>query len=229
MKRKLLSILQFFIAVCALLPALAYADQRYVTDQFEVMLRTGPSGNHAIIRMLKSGAALTVLDPEVDNGYVRVQTNAGTEGWVLIRYLIREPVARVQLENLVRQITQTEPKDASIRGQLNTVKAEYDNANKRITQLEAEKKELENQLDAIKHRAASVLAIDDENKQLQQQLAEARAQLKTLQEQYSELSNDNEKDWFITGALVLGGGLLLGLIIPKISWRRQRSPYGSLY
>jgi SH3 domain protein len=228
MKRKLLSILQFFIAVCALLPALAYADQRYVTDQFEVMLRTGPSGNHAIIRMLKSGAALTVLDPEVDNGYVRVQTNAGTEGWVLIRYLIREPVARVQLENLVRQITQTEPKDASIRGQLNTVKAEYDNANKRITQLEAEKKELENQLDAIKNRAASVLAIDDENKQLQQQLAEARAQLKTLQEQYSELSNDNEKDWFITGALVLGGGLLLGLIIPKISWRRQRSPYGSL-
>ncbi len=228
MKRKLLSILQFFIAVCALLPALAYADQRYVTDQFEVMLRTGPSGNHAIIRMLKSGAALTVLDPEVDNGYVRVQTNAGTEGWVLIRYLIREPVARVQLENLVRQITQIEPKDASIRGQLNTVKAEYDNANKRITQLEAEKKELENQLDAIKHRAASVLAIDDENKQLQQQLAEAKAQLKTLQEQYSELSNDNEKDWFITGALVLGGGLLLGLIIPKISWRRQRSPYGSL-
>jgi SH3 domain protein len=228
MKRKLLSILQFFIAVCALLSALAYADQRYVTDQFEVMLRTGPSGNHAIIRMLKSGAALTVLDPEVDNGYVRVQTNAGTEGWVLIRYLIREPVARVQLESLVRQITQTEPKDASIRGQLNTVKAEYDNANKRITQLEAEKKELENQLDAIKNRAASVLAIDDENKQLQQQLAEARAQLKTLQEQYSELSNDNEKDWFITGALVLGGGLLLGLIIPKISWRRQRSPYGSL-
>jgi SH3 domain protein len=228
MKRKLLSILQFFIAVCALVPAQAYADQRYVTDQFEVMLRTGPSGNHAIIRMLKSGAALTVLDPEVDNGYVRVQTNAGTEGWVLIRYLIREPVARVQLENLVRQITQTEPKDASIRGQLNTVKAEYDNANKRITQLEAEKKELENQLDAIKHRAANVLAIDDENKQLQQQLAEARAQLKTLQEQYSELSNDNEKDWFITGALVLGGGLLLGLIIPKISWRRQRSPYGSL-
>jgi SH3 domain protein len=228
MKRKLLPMLQSFIAICVLLPLLVHADQRYVTDQFEVMLRTGPSGNHAIIRMLKSGAALTVLDPEVDNGYVRVQTNAGTEGWVLIRYLIREPVARVQLENLVRQITQTEPKDASIRSQLNTVKAEYDNANKRITQLEAEKKELENQLDAIKHRAANVLAIDDENKQLQQQLAEARAQLKTLQEQYSELSNDNEKDWFITGALVLGGGLLLGLIIPKISWRRQRSPYGSL-
>ena len=227
MIKKFLLTLQFFIAFCAILPALVYADQRYVTDQFEVMLRTGPSGNHAIIRMLKSGAALTVLDPEADNGYVRVQTNAGTEGWVLTRYLIREPAARVQLENLVKLVTQTEPKDASIRGQLNAVKTEYDNANKRIALLEAEKKEMENQLDAIKNRAANVLAIDAENKQLQQQLTEARAQVKSLQEQFSELSNNNEKDWFITGALVLGGGLLLGLIIPKISWRRQRSPYGS--
>lgn len=227
MKRKILLILQFFIAVCAALPALVHADQRYVTDQFEVMLRTGPSGNHAIIRMLKSGAALTVLDPEVDNGYVRVQTNAGTEGWVLTRYLIREPVARVQLENLVKQVTQTEPKDASIRGQLNAVKIEYDNVNKRVALIEAEKKAVEEQLDAIRNRAANVLAIDAENKQLQQQLAEAKAQIKTLQEQFSELSNNNEKDWFITGALVLGGGLLLGLIIPKISWRRQRSSYGS--
>lgn len=218
--------LRFFIAVCVLLPSLVYADQRYVTDQFEVMLRTGPSGNHAIIRMLKSGVALTVLDPEVDNGYVRVQTNAGTEGWVLTRYLIREPVARVQLESLVKQVTRAEPKDASIRSQLNAVKIEYDNANKRITLLEAEKKEVEEQLDAIRNRAANVLAIDAENKQLQQQLAEAKAQVKTLQEQFSELSNNNEKDWFITGALVLVGGLLLGLIIPKISWRRQRSPYG---
>lgn len=222
-----LSILQLFIAVCTVLPSLACADQRYVTDQFEVMLRTGPSGNHAILRMMKSGAALTVMDPEVDNGYVRVQTNAGTEGWVLVRYLIREPVARVQLENLVKQVTQTEPKDTHIRGQVNAVKAEYDNTNKRIAHLEAEKKALENQLDAIKNKAADVLAIDAENQQLQQKLTEARAQLKTLQEKYSELSNTNEKDWFITGALVLTGGLLLGLIIPKISWRRQRSPYGS--
>ena len=227
MIRNNLSILQLFVAACAVLPLLAYADQRYVTDQFEVMLRTGPSGNHTILRMLKSGAALTVLDPEVDNGYVRVQTRAGTEGWVLTRYLIREPVARVQLENLVRQVARTEPKGANIRGHVNAVKAEYDNVNKRIAHLETEKKELENQLDAIRSKAADVLAIDAENKQLQQKLTEARAQFKALQEKYSELSNTNEKDRFITGALVLAGGLLLGLIIPKIGWRRQRSPYGS--
>lgn len=145
---------------------------------------------------------------------------------MLSRYLIREPVARVQIENLVKQVTNTEPKDTSIRGQLNFVKAEFANANNRIDNLEHEKKELKKRLNAIKKTAADVLAIDAENEQLHQQYNEIKAQFMALQEQYSEVSNDNEREWFITGAMVLFGGLLLGLIIPKISWRKKRSPYG---
>jgi len=228
MKKNSLAILKIFIAGCLLLlPALVYADQRYVTDQFEVVLRTGPSGNHAILRMLKSGTALKMLEQDVENGYSRVQTHAGTEGWALTRYLIGEPVARVQLENLVKQVTSTEPKDASIRGQINFIKKEFEGTHSRIAHLEREKMELEERLVAIKNKAADVLTIDAENKELHQKFAEAKAQLKTLQEQYGELSSNNDKDWFITGAAVLLGGLLLGLIIPKISWRKQRSPYGS--
>ncbi|MCB1935062.1 MAG: TIGR04211 family SH3 domain-containing protein [Nitrosomonas sp.] len=189
-------------------------------------MRSGPTNSHTIVRMLKSGTALTVLEQDKENGYSRVQTAAGTEGWVLSRYLIREPVARVQIENLVKQVTNTEPKDTSIRGQLNFVKAEFANANNRIDNLEHEKKELEKRLNAIKKTAADVLAIDAENEQLHQQYNEIKAQFMALQEQYSEVSNDNEREWFITGAMVLFGGLLLGLIIPKISWRKKRSPYG---
>ena len=219
-------LLKILIAAWVLLPVLVFADQRFVTDQFEITMRSGPTNSHTIVRMLKSGTALTVLEQEKENGYSRVQTAAGTEGWVLSRYLIREPVARVQIENLVKQVTNTEPKDTSIRGQLNFVKAEFANANNRIDNLEHEKKELEKRLNAIKKTAADVLAIDAENEQLHQQYNEIKAQFMALQEQYSEVSNDNEREWFITGAMVLFGGLLLGLIIPKISWRKKRSPYG---
>ncbi|MCB1985745.1 MAG: TIGR04211 family SH3 domain-containing protein [Burkholderiales bacterium] len=205
---------------------MAIAEQRYVTDNFEITLRTGPSGNHAIQRMIKSGAALEVLEQDEENGYSLVRTNGGVEGWVLSRYLMREPAARVQLENLVKQVTNKEPQNASIRNQLNLIKTEYENVNNRITHLVQEKKQLQDQLNEIKSTAANVLAIDAENKQLHQKFVEAKSELKTLQEQYSALNNSNEKDWFITGALVLLGGLLLGLIIPKISWQR-RSRYGS--
>jgi len=226
MKTKISALSKIFIASCLLLPTLVFAKQLFVSDQFEVLLRTGPSGSHAIVRVLKSGVELKELERDAENGYSRVQTTAGTEGWVLSRYLISEPVARMQIENLVKQVTNTEPKDKTIQGQLNFVKTEFENAHKRIADLEREKQELEQRLNDIQNKAASVLTIDAENRQLHQQYTEARSQLKTLQEQFSEVSNQNDREWFITGAMVLCGGLLLGLIIPKINWRKQRSSYG---
>ncbi|HBV21301.1 MAG TPA: TIGR04211 family SH3 domain-containing protein, partial [Nitrosomonas sp.] len=172
------------------------------------------------------GTALEVLEQDADSGYSKVQTNSGVEGWVLTRYLMREPAARMQLQHLVKQVTGNMPQNSSIRSQMDLIKTEYDNANDRIKALELDKEQLEEQLNEIKSTAANVLAIDAENQQLHHKFTEAKSQLEALQEQYSRLSDSSEKDWFITGALVLLGGLLLGLIIPKISWQR-RSRYGS--
>ena len=215
----------FFFASGLIVSTLAVAEQRYVTDNFEITLRTGPSGSHTIQRMVKSGTALELIEQDEENGYSKVRTNGGTEGWVLSRYLMREPAARVQLENLVKQITSKAPQSSSIRNQMNLIKTEYDNVNNRIVHLENEKKQLLDQLNEIKSTAANVLAIDAENKQLHQKFVEAKSELRALQEQYSSLDESNEREWFITGAMVLLGGLVLGLIIPKIRWRR-RSRYG---
>lgn len=204
----------------------AIAETRYVTDQFEITLRTGSSSSHAIQRMVKSGTLLEVLEQDEESGYSKVQTSSGVEGWVLTRYLMREPAARTQLQNLVKQVTNNAPQNSSIRSQMDLIKTEYDNANNRIRDLEQDKKQLEHQLNEIKNASANVLAIDAENQQLHQKFTEAKSQLEVLQEQYTRLNDSHEKDWFITGALVLLGGLLLGLIIPKISWQR-RSRYGS--
>lgn len=211
----------FFFFSCLFVSTLAIAEQRYVTDNFEITLRTGPSGSHTIQRMVKSGTALEVIEQDEENGYSKVRTSGGTEGWVLSRYLMREPAARVQLANLVKQVTNKEPQSSSIRNQLNLIKTEYGNVNNRITHLENEKKQLQEQLNEIKGTAANVLAIDAENKQLHQKFVETKSELRTIQEKYHALDESNERNWFITGALVLLGGLLLGLIIPKIRWRRR--------
>ncbi len=203
-----------------------YAETRYVTDQFEITLRTGPSSSHAIQRMVKSGAALQVLETDAENGYSRVQTTGDIEGWVLSRYLMSEPAARTQLERLTKQLTNTNAKGSSLRAQFNTIKSEYDNANKRITTLEGEKKQLQDQLAEIKRTAADVLTIDMQNKELSQQLSVTQKKFNELQQENNELGSSKDRDWFVTGALVLFGGLLLGLIIPKISFQK-RSRYGS--
>ena len=222
---KFLVPLQFGLVCCLfLITSLAQAEKRYVTDEFEITLRSGPSSTHTIQRMVKSGATLTVLERDEDNGYSRVKTYGGTEGWVLSRYLMREPAARNQLENLSSQVAKVT--EGSLKVRANAIKNTYDDATKRITTLERENKSLQDELTNIKSIAADVLAIDQQNDELSQDLSEQETQISSLLEENQMLKSDKQRDWFIVGALVLFAGLFLGLVIPKIHWRK-RSRYDS--
>ncbi|MDH5552316.1 MAG: TIGR04211 family SH3 domain-containing protein [Nitrosomonas sp.] len=221
---KFIAPLQFNLICLLFISSLAQAETRYVTDEFEITLRSGPSSTHTIQRMLKSGASLTVLERDEETGYSHVKTSGGTEGWVLNRYLMREPAARVQLEGLSSQLAKVN--EGSLRVRANAIKKTHDDATKRITELERENKNLQNELTNIKSIAANVLAIDQQNDELSQDLADKDAQINSLQKENQILSSDTQRDWFIAGALVLFVGLFLGLVIPKIQWRK-RSRYDS--
>ena len=99
-------ILRFFSAVflAAILADVALAQSAWVSDEFEVTLRTGPSTSNAIQLMVGSGTELEILEQDEEAGYARVRTNGGTEGWVLSRYLMTEPSAREQLATVTRDL-----------------------------------------------------------------------------------------------------------------------------
>lgn len=210
---------------CVLYSVLAAAETRYVSDQLEVTLRRGPTLSHAVLRMLKSGAAVEVLEMDKESGHTRVKANGGIEGWILTRYLSAEPTARMQLEKMMKDMNRTDNPDHSVLAQLKNIKNEYESAQQRIAKLENENKQLEEQLDSIKHTAANVLSIDKENKKFRQKLATSEERLNSLQLENGELQSDKNKDWFFAGAVVLVSGLLLGLILPKMA-QRKTSRYG---
>lgn len=201
--------------------SVAVAQDAWVSDQFEVMLRTGPSTSNAIERMLPSGTSLEVLETDADAGYSRVQTAAGTEGWVLSRYLMNEPSAREQLRRLTGQLSSATDAGSSLTSQLDAVKGQYATASNRIAALEREKKALQEELADIKRTAANVLSIDNQNKDLREQLAMTEIEVGTLEQQNRELSGQSTRQWFLTGALVIVVGIILGLWLPRIRWRRR--------
>ncbi len=224
-KYKYIVLIIWFIA-CSPYSASASAETRYVSDQLEVTVRRGPSLSHAVLRMLKSGAAVEVLENDAETGHTRVKTSNGTEGWILSRYLSTEPDARSQLEKMAKQITNSTVPEGSVRVQLNTIKDEYEGTKKRLLTLEGENKRLEEQLDSIKKASANVIAIDKENKKLQEKITATEERFNTLQQKNSELEDHRQKDWFFAGALVLFGGIALGLILPLLA-RKKRSRYDS--
>jgi SH3 domain protein len=202
------------------------AESGWVSDQFEVMLRTGPSTNNAIELMVDSGTELEILEEDTDAGYTRVRTGGGTEGWVLSRYLMTEPPARQQLEMLTQQLTSANAEGSSMGSQLGAIRGEYDSAMRQIRQLEEDKSSLQAQMDDVTQKAANTLAIDRQNQNLQQQLTDAEITVSILEQENEKLSGQTTRNWFITGALVLFGGVLLGLILPRMKFQK-RSRYDS--
>ena len=207
--------------LCIGLAQVAAAETVWVSDQFEVMLRTGPSTGNAIERMLPSGTALEVLERDDESGYAKVRTAAGTEGWVLTRYLMNEPSAREQLTTLTKRLTNANAEGSSLTSQLGAIRGEYDSAKQKIAALEKEKKQLEEDLAEIKRTAANVLSINDQNKDLRDQLSAAEIRADTLEQQNRELTAQTTRYWFISGAAVLLVGILLGIWLPRVRWQRR--------
>ncbi len=199
----------------------ASAESAWVSDEFEITLRSGPSTSNAIELMLRSGTQLEVLERDTESGYTRVRTGGGTEGWVLTRYLMNEPAAREQLASLTSQLTSEASRGSSLNTQLGAIRTEYDSATRRIETLEREKSDLEEELAEIKQTAANVLSINSQNKQLREQLAAEEIRVATLEQENRELSSQTTRYWFMSGALVLVVGMVLGLWLPRIRWQRR--------
>ncbi len=215
------------IALAALgMASTAFGQSAWVSDQFEVMLRTGPSTSNAIQLMVDSGTELQILGEDADAGYTQVRTGGGTEGWVLTRYLMNEPSAREQLITLSQQLTDATSDSSGLGSQLSAIRGEYEQATRQIRQLEQENGRLQSELDSITEKAANTLAIDRQNQDLQQQLTASEIKVSTLEQENETLGSKTTRNWFLAGAFVLFVGIILGLILPRMKFQK-RSRYDS--
>lgn len=203
--------------------ALNYSSLRaapaWVSDIFEITLRTGPSSDNVILMVVPSGTELTLL--EEDGGYTRVQTLGGTEGWVLTRYLMDEPSAREKLGGMVEKLANSQAYGDSMDVELDEIRAEYDDMTRSLNDLQQEKISLESELRQITDKAANVVAIDSQNVDLQQKLTTAEIQINLLEDEKDKLLNQSDRKWFFIGAVVLLAGILLGLVLPYMKFQRR--------
>ena len=199
----------------------AHAEKRYASDQVEVLLRTGPSHQHAIVRMLKSGDAVELLERDKAKGYSRVRAKGGSEGWVLSRHLMAEPSARELLEDLSLQISGAESKVDGPGAQASLIRLEFETLTKQIVAVEKDNQVLQEDLINIRQTAANAIALESQHQEMLQQNTVMEAKLVELEKENATLSSHIQRDWFYAGAIVLFTGLLLGLLIPRVQWRKR--------
>lgn len=212
-------------SACLVLGALLWttvlnAETAYVVDEFEITMRSGKSTGHRITQMLNSGERLEVLERDTTAGYAHVRSPNGQEGWVLLRHLSSQPAARDQLVEARRQLEAL---------QAGTLTEELNSAHQTIATLEAENQELTDtrdrlrqELDDLALRAAEPIKLAQQNDRYRQQIREQQELEQGLRDENRQLRSAEQRRWFVTGALVVGAGILLGLILPKLRFQRRK-------
>jgi SH3 domain protein len=203
------------------------AMEAYVTDSFEVTLRTGPSIENRIIGMPASGQPLEVLDTQGDWTLVRFQTpgRGSVEGWLLSRYVITRVPWELQSRTLKEE-------NGSLKGKLARVEKERGEATRDQQMLGEKLKETaealhkaESAYESLKHEAADYLKLKEAYTANQSTLKSTQKELQGLIEEHRRLSSLQRNRWFLAGALVLLCGLIIGLVIGRRERKRRQSLY----
>lgn len=200
-----------------------YAETRFVSDELSINMRADKGNQFRIIKILKSGTPLTVL--EVDPaGYTRVRTDKGIEGWVLTRFLKKSPVARDQLEAAQKSLTETLEKNKVISEELSLLKEDRLRLSQSEETLLGRTESMQKEIAKLEKIAARPMQLEAENDKLRNELVKTEAEMKLLKQEYQTLEDNREQEWFLAGAGVLFGGMILGLIFPKLrSGQRKQS------
>lgn len=217
------------VAVATLVaPAPVRAETRYITDRIEVTLRAGESTRYKILKMLPSGTPLEVLEVNDTTDYARVRTQEGTLGFVPLDQLQVEPAARDRLAEAEAQLTALQQHPDALAAQLARLQSETADLETRFGASERERQRLEQELATIRHASANVLDIANDRERLRIQVAALTRARADLEQANRDLGNQTNQRWFLIGSGVLGGGVLLGLILPHLRFGRRKSAWGSL-
>lgn len=211
------------LALLILSTSLTAAQRGYVSDKLEVQMRSGPSLQHKIVKMLPSGTPLTVIENDATTGYSLVQLESGDEGWILSRYLTNQPAARTLVEENLRKLTELSEENKNLKAELAALKASKEDAEKTGQVLNAETQRLNSELIAIRQASSNVLQIQNERDQLQEKVIGLERDLEKIRREKNAQDADVKQHWFMIGAGVLLGGILLGLILPRVGWRKRSS------
>jgi len=227
MQKNTLRMILFVLVLCA--PFMVHAAEKaYVTDKLEVQMRRGQSLQHKIVKAVPSGTEVSVLEQNPETGYSFVRLGSGEEGWILTRYLSEQPVALNQLDEMAKKLDVALEENKRLKSELATIASGKQSTDKTAQQLQTEAARLNTELIAIRQASANVLQIQAERDSLRESVINLEREMDTLRREKQALEADHRQNWFMIGAGVLFGGIVLGVVLPRMSWRKKNG-WGSSF
>ncbi len=211
----------------------AAAQTRYVDDQLLITLRRGMGEEYKILKTLKTGTPLEVL--EEHDRYLRVREPGGVTGYVLKQYVTSEipkaqTIARIEKERdrLRAQLAQAEKELQGFTSRLDDIKTagseragelqtEVNRLKEHSEKIRSELAEVSSRYEELQEKSSHVVDLVAERDQLKEENARLSLEVQELRQENHDLLRTGLIQWFLAGAGVFFGGWVIG----KLSRRKK--------
>jgi len=212
---------------------IVFAEIKYVSDQRMITFREGQGNQYKIIKMLKTGTPLEII--EESEQYLKVRTESGSEGWVLKQYITGETPKPViiaglekEIDRLTRKIEQYNKDKELLQDELKIANADHNrkirdlqqkvsSSGEKAEQTSRDLKEITKQYNALLTDSKDVVHLVNERDSLKVSIGELQNRTELLQKENDTLKHSQMIWWFVAG----GGVLFVGWIIGKISRQKR--------
>jgi SH3 domain protein len=209
----------------ALLPALCFGEeQRYITDEILVPVRSGAGGEYRIINKgLSSGTAITLFGLSEDGVWAEVETRGGTRGWLRAQYIQVELPSQRLLEDANKAYANLEADRNKLRSLLNDTQSVAYEADGQLVELKERLAASESELSQIQQISGAAIELDSRNQLLAKSLETKRSEAELLKLENVRLQERIKSNQIIDGALAVLLGVIIMAIAPKLIPRRRRN------
>lgn len=209
------------------------ANTQYVSDELIITLREGKGSEYKIIKSLKAGTPLEII--EESEQYLKVRTESGSEGWVLKQYVTEETPKPViigdlekKIDRLNTEIEQYKKDKESLQDELKTAKSDH---NKKIKDLKQnvsvskgkaeqtarELKKITKKYNSLVKDSKDVVNLVEERESLKASNISLVTMTEQLQQENVKFKRLQMIWWFVAGGAVF----FVGWIIGKISRQKR--------
>ena len=114
-----------------------------------------------------------------------------------------------------------EPTAAQYQQQIDALTRQVSQSDKNNRRLSDAARAIKRELAELRRTAGNAIISANENNRLKIKLREIEQQRQLLSNENSALKRTDQKQWFLAGAAVLFGGILLGLFLPRLRLQRK--------
>lgn len=209
----------------------AHADRRYVSDMLIITLSEGQGTEYKVIRTLKTGTPIEVL--EESGRYLRVRTEEGEEGWVAKQYISSEiPKALIiaglnqetnwlsaRVEELEKRqallLDQLKDAERSHAGKVKELEKNANNYREEVSRMTVELRQITEKYNILLDQSKKVVDLIGEHDRLQAENARLDMEMDHLKQENARLRSTRMLRWFLAGAGVFFIGLIAGKVLRK--------------